>query len=188
MVENETLMSRIALAFESSAKHFDFENKRLADLSPRKTVKSPAPRFELADKIWVDYAADAEVQVSIGPCKDGKGLRLQLKDIGQSGWFSFSYEIGISTLRTARYLGILTACSSSGIAAFRPCLRYIFEDGFSDQFLPDVFMMTGGTDEHLGFIRPDRVLLEQANRAEILFFFEGAAFDVTLLGTENLHV
>ena len=188
MKKNETLMSRIALAFENSAKRFDFENTRLANLSPDKTVESPNPQFELADKIWVDYAADADVQLSIGPGKDDKGLRLHLTDIGQSGWFSFSYEIGISTLRTARYLGILTACSSNGIAAIRPCLRYIFEDGFSDQFFPDVFMMTGGTDEHLGFIKPDRVLLEQANRAEVLFFFEGDAFDVTLLGTENLYV
>ncbi|MBV1927812.1 MAG: hypothetical protein KUG62_11695 [Rhodobacteraceae bacterium] len=188
MIKNETLMSRIALAFESSAKRFDFENRRLADLSLSETVENPDPRFEIADKVWVDYAANADVQLEVGPGSDGKGLRLHLTDIGQSGWFSFSYEIGISALRTSRYLGILTACSSNGIAAFRPCLRYILDDGFSDQFLPDVFMMTGGTDEHLGFLRPDITLLEQAKRAEILFFFEGDAFDITLLGVENLHV
>lgn len=195
MSDSETILSRIAEAFEAGAKPFALENTRLAAMARDVVaVDTPDPRHELAPGLWLDYQAGSGVQTWAGPVEPAAeedregGLRLHLRDIGTSPWYSLSYDLGIETLRDARYLGQYLRCDSDGPARFRPCLRLQLEGGFQDVFARDLVVLTGGTQEDLIFIRLDPELLARAIGAEVLFFFEGRSFDVTLRTIEAVKV
>lgn len=182
------ILRSIAEAFERSAKPFSVENHRLANLSDIEAVDNPVPRYALAENVWIDFEANKGVSVSIAPGEGAQGVRLRVNDLSQSRWFSFSYQLDHEVVRSARYLGLLIRAGSSGIAAFRPCIRYSFDGSFQDRFAPQMLVFQGGVDEQLCVIKPDHLLLERATKAEVLFFFEGKKFDVTLLGIENLLI
>ncbi|UWQ81927.1 hypothetical protein K3725_22210 (plasmid) [Leisingera sp. S132] len=151
-------------------------------------IRSPRPRHALAPGIWLDYQPDAGVGVLAAPEPEGDGVRLQLQDIGTSPWFSLSYGIDLAALRQGRYLGQLLDCSSRGPGRFRICLRYLLAEGFRDVFARDLVVLTGARQEDLVFIPVDAELAAQAQGAEVLYFFEGRSFDVTLHGAEALLI
>lgn len=185
------LMQKLAVAFERSFVPFGSVNEKLAELPAKMTrAQSPAPRHQLAQGIWVDYQADAGVDTTVEPTSGKDGLRLHLKDLGSSPWYSFSYTLPATALHDARYIGQYTKCSSTGPARFQVCLRYHLPDGiFRDVFARDVVMLTGGEQqEDLLFIRLNDKLKHEARGAELLLFFEGRSFDVTLHSTEALLV
>lgn len=181
MEETRTALTKIAKAFEAGAKPFAAENARLAalgrDVAP---VETPAPLHELAPGVWLDFQAERGVVTTAGPAETGEGLRLQLFDRGDSPWYSLSYDLAPETLHDARYLGHFLCCDSDGPARFRVCLRHKLDEGFRDVFARDLVVLTGGEQEDLVFIRLDPDLIEQTRAAEVLFFFEGRSFDVTL--------
>lgn len=189
MEETMTVLGKIAEALSHSSDPFEMENARLAALPQEMTrVESPAPRHALGPGIWLDYKADAGVVTVAEPAEDGDGLRLQLSDRGESPWYSFSYDIPAEPLRGARYFGQVLRCSSTGPARFRVCLRHILAEGFRDIFARDVVVLTGGAHEDLLVIRLDPDLAEQTVRAEVLLFFDGRSFDVTLHAAEALVI
>lgn len=145
---------------------------------------SPEPRCELAPGLWLDYQPDSGVEVTAGLSEAEEGLRLQTATTGESPWFSVSYEVNVEELRQGRYLIQLLDCSSRGPARFRVCLRYLLAEGFKDTFTRDLVVLTGGRQEDLLFIRVDAELAAEAQGAEVLYFFEGQSFDVTLHGAE----
>jgi len=189
MPETKTILHKIAEAFEQGAQPYARENARLASLcNDVEPVESPPPRHILVPGVWLDYQADAGVATTVEPAADGVGLRLQVTDMGTSTWYSLSYGLPVETLRTSRYLGQFLCCESQSHARFRVCLRYKMEDGFRDVFARDVVVLTGGMQEDLIFIRLDPALLPQTSAAEVLLFFEGRSFDVTLRTIEALRV
>ena len=189
MSETGTVLSKIAEAFEAGAKPFAAENARLAALGRDVTpVENPEARRTLAPGVWLDFQADSGVVTAVGPAEAGEGLRLRLEEVGDSPWYSLSYDLPVEPLRGARYLGHFLRCESAGPARFRICLRYKMNDGFRDVFARELVVLTGGEQEDLVFIRLDPGLLEQTRAAEVLFFFEGRSFDVTLRAIEALKV
>ncbi len=189
MPESNTLLSKIAAAFERSAQPFFLENTRLAALPAEiSQVRTPDPRYQLAPGVWLDYMVGADVETTVGPTETGDGLRVQLDDIGTSPWYSFSYAVSLEALRDIRYLGQFIKSSSSGPARFRMCLRLSLEDGHKDVFAREIVVLTGEEQEDLLFVRLDNKMVEMANEAEVLFFFEGNSFDVTLHCVEALSV
>lgn len=189
MEATQTVLYKIAEAFEAGAKPFGTENTRLAalgrDVAP---VEQPVPRHLLAPGVWLDFRAESDVVTAAGPAEAGEGLRLQLETIGDSPWYSLSYDLPVEPLQGARFLGHFLCCDSTGPARFRVCLRHKLEDGFRDVFARDLVVLTGGAQEDLVFIRLDPELVERTHAAEVLFFFEGRSFDVTLQTIEILKV
>ena len=189
MPESNTLISKIATAFEQSAEPFALENARLAALPAEiSQVKTPDPRYQLAQGVWLDYMAGAGAKTTVGPTETGDGVRLQLDDIGTSPWYSFSYAVSLEALRDVGYLGQFIKSSSNGPARFRVCLRLSLEDGHRDIFAREIVVLTGEEQEDLLFVRLDDKMVEMAREAEVLFFFEGNSFDVTLHCVEALRV
>lgn len=189
MEETRAVLSKIAEAFEAGAKPFATENARLAALGrDAAPVETPEPRHELAPGIWLDFQAGSGVATTVGPAETGEGLRLQLSDRGDSPWYSLSYDLPAEALQGARFLGHFLRCDSDGPARFRVCLRQMLDEGFRDVFARDLVVLTGGEQEDLVFIRLDPDLLERTRAAEVLFFFEGRSFDVTLRTIEALKV
>lgn len=188
MPKTETILYRLAEAFEASSKNFTPENQKLADLSGGKASKAPKPRHEVLEKVWIDFKADSDVSAAISPQKKDGGLRIQVKDRGTSPWFSFSYDLSLQPLKTARFLGLLVNAKAEGVAVFRPCVRYVLPDGFEDRFSADVILVTDTPEDQISFVRVDQNLVDRATRVEVLFFFEGQNFDVTLNNVENLHI
>lgn len=183
-----TILRSIAESFERSARPFAVENHRLAHLNAIDAVDTPVPRHAIAPNVWIDFEADTGVDVTMSPGEGAEGMRLLLRDRGQSRWVSFSYDVDIDAVRRARYLGMVIRAHSTGIAAFRTCIRYIFDGSFQDRFSPQMLVFPGGFDEQLCFIKPDPVVMGTAKRVEILFFFEGKRFDITFLGIENMQI
>ena len=91
-------------------------------------------------------------------------------------------------LRSARFLGLLISGRAEGVAAFRPCLRYVLPDGFKDGFARNMILLESEAQDQITFIRIDPALRDEAVGAEVLFFFEGKSFDVTLNSVENLNI
>jgi|GEM_PF-3416533 len=189
MDATQTVLTKIAEAFEAGAKPFAGQNARLAalgrDVAP---VETPEPRHELAPGIWLDFQPGSGVATTAGPAETGEGLRLQLSDRGDSPWYSLSYDLDPEALQGARFLGHFLRCDSDGPARFRVCLRHMLDEGFRDVFARDLVVLTGGEQEDLVFIRLDPELIAQTRTAEVLFFFEGRSFDVTLRAIEALKV
>lgn len=189
MDEAQSVLCKIAEAFEAGAKPFAVENARLAALGRDVAlVEAPAARHELAPGIWLDFRAESDVATSLAPAESGEGLRLRLQDRGASPWYSLSYELPVEPLREARYLGHFLRCDSAGPARFRVCLRHKLDEDFRDVFARDLVVLTGGEQEDLIFIRLDPELLAETRGAEVLFFFEGRSFDVTLRVVEALKI
>lgn len=190
MPQSHPLLGKLADALAQSAAPFKLENARLAALPEEvRKVSAPQPRHALAQDVWLDFQADAGVEITAGPDPKQRGLRLLTADVGSSPWLSFSYALPAAQLREGRYLGQITRSSSRGVARFRVCLRYVFEDGFHDVFARDMVVLTGGAaQEDLLMVPLDAELAAAAQRAEVLFFFEGRSFDVTLHGTEAFLV
>lgn len=189
MEEAMTVLGKIAEALSHSSDPFEMENARLAALPHEMTrVESPTPRHALGPGIWLDYQADAGVETVAEPAEDGDGLRLHLSDRGESPWYSLSCDIPAAPLRGGRYFGQVLRCSSSGPVRFRVCLRYILADGFRDVFARNVVVLTGGPHEDLVVIKLDPDLADQATRAEVLLFFDGRSFDMTLHAAESLLI
>lgn len=179
------LLHKLASALEQAADPFAAENARLAALcNAVKKTTNPTTRYRLSDGVWLDYENDKGVQTSLTSVKDG--LHLALEARGDSRWYTLSYALNINSLRQGRYLGQLIKTSGPGNTRFRLCLRYIFPDGFRDAFARDIVVRTGGTQEDLITLKLDPDLLQQAKSAEMLFFFEGQSFDVTLNAVEAL--
>lgn len=147
-------------------------------------VVSPEPRYEVAPGVWLDYQPNSGVDVTVRLSEAEEGLRLQTATTGESSWFSLSYGIDLEELRQGRYLTQLLDCSSRGPARFRFCLRYLLAEGFQDTFSRDLVVLTGARQEDLVFIRVDEKLAAEAQGAEVLYFFEGRSFDVTLHDVE----
>ena len=189
MSETGTVLRKIAEAFEASAKPFAAETARLAalgrDVAP---VETPEPRHELAPGIWLDFQAGNGVATTAAPAETGEGLRLLLSDRGDSPWYSLSYNLPVEALQDARFLGHFLRCDSDGPARFRVCLRHMLDEGFRDVFARDLVVLTRGEQEDLVFIRLDPELVAQTRAAEVLFFFEGRSFDVTLRAIEPLKI
>ncbi|MQY44170.1 hypothetical protein GG681_16105 [Epibacterium sp. SM1969] len=182
-----SLLHSLAAALEQAADPFAVENARLIALSDAVTATTtPTARHRLSDGIWLDYENDKGVQTRIAPVTDG--LQLTLDTRGESRWYTFSYALNIDSLRQGRYLGQLIKTSGPGNARFRICLRYIFPDGFRDVFARNIVVRTGGAQEDLITLQLDPDLLQQARSAEILFFFEGQSFDITLNAVEALLI
>ena len=189
MQESHTLLNKLVETLSQSSDPFKMQNARLSAL-PReiKEIRNPEPRCELTQGIWLDFQEGAGVETVVGPAEARDGVRLLLKERGDSAYYSFSYDIPPEPLREARYLGQLLRCSSAGPARFQVCLRYILADGFRDVFARDVVVLTGEAQEDLVFLRIDADLAQQAVGAEVLFFFDGRSFDVTLQAIEALLV
>ncbi|MGC9371140.1 MAG: hypothetical protein ACP5DX_16515 [Paracoccaceae bacterium] len=184
-----TLLEKIAREFERAAEPFAFENARFAALPKDvKTAENPVPRHELAPGVWLDYEADRGVETIMGGNAAGEGIRMQVSNMGCSRWYTLSYDLPVAPLKEARYFGELLRASSEGVARFRMCLRYILPDGFQDRFAREVVVLTGGEQENLLFIKIDPELADRARSAEVLFFFEGRSFDVTLHSAEAVLV
>ncbi len=188
MSQANTVLLRLAEAFEASAKEFSAENARLATLGKTKAAKTLKPRHEVADQVWLDFRPDSNVQASAQPLKADNALRIQVADRGDSPWFSFSYALSVEALRSARFLGLLISGRAEGVAAFRPCLRYVLPDGFKDGFARNMILLESEAQDQITFIRIDPALRDEAIGAEVLFFFEGKSFDVTLNSVENLNI
>ncbi len=183
-----SLLQKLAEQIETAQKGFSNENERLKALPAALPgiLKPEGGRTELAQGIWVDFKPDSGVKTQLS----GKGgsLRIQTASRGESPWFSFSYRLSVSKLKGARFFGQLVCCSSQGSARFNLCLRIIFADGFRDVFCDQIVVMTGEEQQEFLVIRLDQELLADAVGAEVLFFFEGHAFDVTLNEIEALHI
>lgn len=182
------LLHQIAEALSQGAKSFAETNQRLVTIGNVNPVTNPTPRFEVSTKTWIDFESGKGVNVNVGPGDDERGLRILLNDIGESRWFSFSYDLNLEAAKTARYVGIRLHAKSYGMAALRPCLRYISDTGFEDTFASQQFIWRGGDDEQLCFIRVDQEMIGRAHAVEVMFFFSGQKFDITLLDVENLHI
>ncbi len=188
MPKSNTILLRLAEALEASSKEFSGENGRLAELSTAKSSKELKPRHTLLENVWIDFKEDSDVVASVSAEKADGGCRIQMTDRGTSPWFSFSYTLSVEALRGARFLGLLIGGRAEGMAAFRPCLRYQLPDGFQDSFARNIILMEPTQEDQITFIRTDPDLLEKAVGAEVLFFFEGRNFDVTLTNIENLNI
>jgi len=171
------------------SRKFSHENKFLRDLFAGVTpAQDIEPHHRLAPGVWLDFEPDKGAVVSVTAGDDGQGLRIRATDLADSHWFSLSYPVSRGNLKTARYLGFVLENTSQGLAAFRPCLRYHLTDGFKDYFARDMIVLSGTAQTDLTFVAVDQALLAQARSTEVLFFFEGRAFDVTLNSIENLHI
>lgn len=187
MNASPNLLHKLAAALETAADPFALENSRLADLkNTAKKARTPEARYTLGEGIWLDYQNNSGVQTTVSPEKDG--LRLKLQDRGESIWYTFSYSIPGGALQKGRYLGQLIQTSGTGNARFRVCLRYLFADGFQDVFARDMVIRLGGPQEDLITMSLDPELLKKTRAAEVLFFFEGRSFDVTLNSVETLLI
>lgn len=200
MQETLGLLGKLAEGLERSADPFSQENARLAAL-PREVLPlhNPTPRLALAPGVWLDYQPEAGVETRVGAAEGVEaGVRFQVESIGSSKWYSFSYEIPAEALRSKRYLGQILRCSSEGPARFRLCLRYALPEGIRDVFARQVCVLTGFEksgasnenvmQDELVFVPIDASLAAQAQGAEVLLFFEGRSFDVTLHAIEAMVV
>ncbi len=182
------ILRQIAEALEQSAHPFRAENLRLAELGSQ--VSAPAelqPHHVLAPGVWVSFENGKGCKAEVRPAPDQDGLQI-VAERGDAGWFSFSYTLPISALRQQRYLGLVLKAQGTGFTSFRPCLRYIKQDGFKDDFARQTVVITEGAQEDLVFLRIDEAALDQASALEMHFFFEVQAFDIVLHGVENLCI
>ncbi len=189
MQENSGLLYKIARAFDDSARCFRRENAALAALECGETIPQMAPFQPLRDGVWCAHEEGAGTSASLVAQGAGKGVQIDMHDIGSSRWFSLSWAIDRETLASGRYFGLLAHTLSDGLTAWRPCLRYLFDNGsFQDVFCREHMVCSGGAAEELGFIRIDPARARQARATEIHLFFTGARFRITFLSLENLLI
>lgn len=188
MTERKPIMSKIAAAFEASIKPFSTENANLerACAGSLQTA-NPLPRHQAAPGVFVDFRADSGVKTVVGPSVRGDGLRLQLLERGSSPWYSLSFALPLAEVKEARYIGHYIKCDSTGPARFRICVRHLLKNSFRDLFSRELVTLTGGEQEDLIFVKLDADLLVETEAVEVLFFFEGRSFDVTLKEIEIIQ-
>lgn len=184
-----SLLQKLAEEIINAHQGFSDENARLKAMPVELpgVLKPQGGRYELAKDIWIDFKAESGVETEV--TGEGGSLRIITTSRGQTPWFSFSYRLSVSKLKSARFFGQLLKCSSNGSARFNMCLRILFADGFRDVFCDQLVVLTGGdAQQEFLVIKLDQELLADAIGAEVLFFFEGQAFDVTLEEIEALHI
>ena len=154
---------------------FEAENQALRSLSEITPVEPVAPFQMLVDGVWLSHEEGAGAALAASGGADG--LVLDLKDIGRSDWLSLSFAVPMETLHQGRYLAFLIQTRSPGFVCYRPCLRYLLQEGgFEDRHCRDHVVTSGGEDEQLSVIRIDPALLERSHGTEAHLFFHGAQF------------
>jgi len=186
----ETLLQRLAHSLEQGLNPFLMENTRLASLSAEAIhAKNPEPRYALTQSVWLDHVANSGVELEIIPPEDSaEGLRLKLDDMGQTPWFTLSYDLPITALREGRHFGQLLGLSGDGPVRVRACLRYLLPEGFRDVHSRNILVLTSGSVEELMFMPIDPKLASEATGAQALLFFEARSFDIKLDAIEALLV
>ena len=176
----------VELPIEAAPGRFVAENARLAGLSGCEAVPQASATQGLADGIWLSTEPDSGAELAFEPRKTG--FALTLTTVGKSHWVSLSFRLSIDTLRTGRYLCFLIRTTSHGFLSYRPCLRFLRENGFTDHFARDYMVSSDGESEQLSYIAIDRARQAQANAAEVHLFFQGSNFRTEIHSIEALLI
>ena len=176
-----------AEALREGVPAFAATNARLRDLGGIAPIARAEPHQPLLDGVWLSHAPGSECELGVAPAEGG-GITLDLRTIGRSEWLSLSWAIPIEPLRAGRWLGIAVATRSGAFVSYRPALRYLLPDGFTDRFARDYVVSSGGEDEQLSTLRLDRALLQRARGAEIHLFLQGSRFRADLVSIETVLI
>ena len=186
---SSNLLIKIAEAFEQSVKPFEQLNERFSNIGTSLVpTKNPEARVELVDGFWLDYRVNSDVETTVQQGENNQGIRFVLESRGSSPWYSLSYMLPVGELLNGRFLGLLTTAHSVGPARFRFSLRVMRQDDFVDHFSKQLVVLNGDRSEDLMFCKLDEDMFAGAVGAEVLIFFEGNHFDVTLESLETLLI
>lgn len=186
--DKSPLLTKLFQEIEHSADQLRAENARLGQIGRTTPSSLLAGRVEIGDGIWMDIDENGGAKVQVSPGSGREGVRIRAEDIANAQWLSFSYRLPVSPIRSARYLGILSDVECESIVSFKPCARYIGRGGFKDDFSAPSAVFLGGRTQTLTTLKPNKDYLATADSVEILFFFDGRRFDLTLRGVENLLI
>jgi hypothetical protein len=171
------------------ARPFGPENAALAALGTIKPVRRVRPLHALADRIWLNYAEEADVVATVQPGAGGTGFILQLEERDTSPWFSLFWDIDLATVQGGRYIGLLTTIRSPGFLCYRPCLRLLMPEGeMRDIFPREYVVSSGGEAEQLSMMRIDPALAAQAVGAQMQVFFQNDSFIAEIRSVETVLV
>lgn len=179
-------MLKVAEAFEAAGSPFAVLNRELASLGSRALPKTVTATTAISDHIRLSFDSKAATKMTVG-AKDG-AFRIALSDRAESKWVSLGIDLPVEVVRDARYVGVLLEMESRGITSFKPCLRYHHDTGFNDRFPATQVICPNGLHQDLAFMRVDPAVAKQARRVELLFFFAGDSFDLTLHIIETIKV
>ena len=153
---------------------FALENQRLASLAGLEPVASIGALHPLTEGVWLSFEADKGVEMSILP--SDTGFALEMADVGSAHWVSLSFALSAEAVRSGRYVAFVVRAASEGFLSYRPYLRYLHEEGFTDQPARDFMVSSGGEKEQLCPMKIDQDALERSHAVEAHFFFQGSNF------------
>ena len=165
---------------------FSEENARFETLARTLApIENIAPHQVLSEGVWLSVEEDSGAKMS---AQGGdEGLRLRLHDIGRSRWAALAFTLPQAALGRGRYLGLLVTTRSEAFLSYRPCLRYLRENGeFSDSFTEDYIVSAGGTHRQMSFLPIDHERLSDSVRTEVHLFFQGENFSADIAKFEAL--
>lgn len=142
MPETRTILQptwRVVLPPESAAAPLEGSQ---GDVGKPVIVVSPQPRYEVGPGLWVDYQPESGVETRL--TRSPQALRIETRSVGDSPWFSLSYDIDLMALREARFMAQIVVSSCATMARIRSCLRYHLAEGFTDSFARDLIVLTRG--------------------------------------------
>ncbi len=188
MPETRTILQptrRVVLPPESAADPLEVSQ---GDVSKPVVLVSPQPRYQVGPGLWVDYQPESGVETRL--TYTSQALQIETQSVGNSPWFSLSYDVDLMAAREARFMAQIVVSSCATMARIRSCLRYHLAEGFTDSFARDLIVLTGGASHQQDciFMPVDEDLIAQARAVEVLLFFEGRSFDVSLHAIQPFQI
>ncbi len=187
MMQTSILAKLISELEEAAAPFADLNQLTQMALSA-KPAEQLSSTVELARGIRVDVQPDSKIEFKLEQAQEEAGLRLCVEDRADSKWVSINFQVPIAQAKDARYIVSLIDANSKGMTAFRPCVRYHLEERFIDRFNSPLAVFTDGRTEQFVIHKMEEELLQEARNIEIIWFFDGTKFDLSLFAIEHIKV
>ncbi|SFP21369.1 hypothetical protein SAMN04488056_1328 [Cohaesibacter marisflavi] len=187
MMQTSILAKLISELEEAAAPFADLNQLTQMALSA-KPAEEISSHVELARGIRVDVQPDSKIEFKLEQAQEETGLRLCVEDRADSKWVSINFLVPIAQAKDARYIVSLIDAYSKGMTAFRPCVRYHLEERFIDRFTSPLAVFTDGRTEQFVIHKMEEELLREARNIEIIWFFDGTKFDLSLFAIEHIKV
>ncbi len=187
MMQTSILAKLISELEEAAAPFADLNQLTQMALS-EKPAEEVSSHVELARGIRIDVQPDSEAKFKLEQAQDKSGLRFCVEDRAKAKWVSINFLVPIAQAKDARYIVSLIDAHSKGMTAFRPCVRYHLEERFVDRFNSPLTVFTDGRTEQFVIHKMEEELLQEARNIEIIWFFDGTKFDLSLFAIEHIKV
>lgn len=157
-------------------------NSLLASLRLLERAPSPlAPHDHLLAGIFLDFDPDAAITAEVESCP-GSLLSARFTVEGGARWVALHVQLGETDLSDKMIIGLACRSMAPASTTFRPCLRTLSEDGFSDTFFRKTAISYAEPSLHLDALQIDShpELTTPGTPRELIFFFRPETGEIDL--------